>query len=138
MLQDFPMYAYIPARDLARARKFYETKLGFHPKEETNGGVVYEFAGGTACFLYPTPNAGTSKASQAFWRRTAGAAGRLDEPFARGMGGIAGAQGARAARAGAHRRAQPGLHRHRAPAGGGRRPHRLLQSLQQPAHVLHA
>ena len=24
-------------------------------------------AGGTACFLYPTPNAGTSQASQAFW-----------------------------------------------------------------------
>jgi predicted enzyme related to lactoylglutathione lyase len=67
MLQDFPMYAYIPAKDLARARKFYETKLGFQPKEETNGGVVYEFARGTACFLYPTPNAGTSKASQAFW-----------------------------------------------------------------------
>ena len=67
MLQDFTMYAYIPARDLARARKFYETKLGFRPKEETNGGVVYEFARGTACFLYPTPNAGTSKASQAFW-----------------------------------------------------------------------
>jgi predicted enzyme related to lactoylglutathione lyase len=67
MLQDFPMYAYIPARDLARARQFYEAKLGLRPKEETNGGVVYEFAQGTACFLYPTPNAGTSQASQAFW-----------------------------------------------------------------------
>ena len=32
-----------------------------------NGGVVYEFGKGTACFLYPTPNAGTSRASQAFW-----------------------------------------------------------------------
>ena len=67
MLQDSPMYAYIPARDLARARKFYETKLGLKAKQETNGGVVYEFGQGTACFLYPTPNAGTSKASQAFW-----------------------------------------------------------------------
>jgi predicted enzyme related to lactoylglutathione lyase len=67
MLQNFPMYAYIPARDLKRAREFYETKVGLRPKEERNGGVVYEFAGGTACFLYPTPNAGTSKASQAFW-----------------------------------------------------------------------
>ena len=67
MLQDAPLYAYIPARDLARARRFYETKLGFKPQQETNGGVVYEFAQGTACFLYPTPNAGTSKASQAFW-----------------------------------------------------------------------
>ena len=67
MLQDFPMYAYIPARDLERAREFYEQKVGLRPKEETNGGVVYEFAGGTACFLYPSDNAGTSKASQAFW-----------------------------------------------------------------------
>jgi hypothetical protein len=32
------------------------------------GGVVYEFGKGTACFLYPTPNAGTSRASQAFWQ----------------------------------------------------------------------
>jgi predicted enzyme related to lactoylglutathione lyase len=67
MLQSFPMYAYIPARDLKRAREFYENKVGLQPKEAHNGGVVYEFAGGTACFLYPTPNAGTSKASQAFW-----------------------------------------------------------------------
>jgi predicted enzyme related to lactoylglutathione lyase len=67
MLQDFPMYAYITARDLARARQFYETKLGFKPGEEKDGGVVYTFAKGTACFLYPTPNAGTSQASQAFW-----------------------------------------------------------------------
>ena len=68
MLQKSPMYAYIPAKDVARARSFYEEKLGFKPKEETAGGVVYEFAGGTACFLYPTPNAGTSQASQAFWQ----------------------------------------------------------------------
>jgi predicted enzyme related to lactoylglutathione lyase len=67
MLQDSPMYAYIPAKDLARARQFYEGTLGLRPTQEHNGGVVYEFAKGTACFMYPTPNAGTSKASQAFW-----------------------------------------------------------------------
>lgn len=67
MLHDSPMYSYIPATDVARARRFYEGTLGFRPKEELAGGVVYECAGGTACFLYPTPNAGTSKASQAFW-----------------------------------------------------------------------
>ena len=67
MLQSYPMYAYIPARDLARARQFYEQRIGLVPKQEINGGVVYEFAGGTACFLYPTPNAGSSQASQAFW-----------------------------------------------------------------------
>ena len=68
MLQKSPMYAYLPVKDVARARAFYEEKLGFAPKEETAGGVVYEFAEHTACFLYPTPNAGTSKASQAFWQ----------------------------------------------------------------------
>jgi catechol 2,3-dioxygenase-like lactoylglutathione lyase family enzyme len=67
MLQNSPLYAYIPAKDVARARKFYEGKLGFKPKQETAGGVVYEFGDKTECFLYPTPNAGTSRASQAFW-----------------------------------------------------------------------
>ena len=67
MLQDALMYSYIPAQDVARARRFYEGKLGFRPAREIDGGVTYEFAGGTACFLYPTPNAGTSRASQAFW-----------------------------------------------------------------------
>jgi predicted enzyme related to lactoylglutathione lyase len=68
MLQNARMYSYIPAKDVARARKFYEEKLGIKPKQETAGGVVYEFGNGTACFLYPTPNAGTSQASQAFWQ----------------------------------------------------------------------
>jgi predicted enzyme related to lactoylglutathione lyase len=68
MLQKSPMYAYIPATDVARARRFYEQKLGFKPKQETPNGAIYEFAKGTACFLYETPNAGTSKASQAFWQ----------------------------------------------------------------------
>ncbi len=67
MLQNAPMYAYIPAKDVARARKFYEVKLGFEPKQVMEDGVVYEFADKTACFLYLTPNAGTSQASQAFW-----------------------------------------------------------------------
>lgn len=68
MLQKSPMYAYIPAKDVDRARRFYEQKLGFQPKAEIAGGVVYDCADGTSCFLYPTPNAGTSQASQAFWQ----------------------------------------------------------------------
>ena len=68
MLQQSPLYAYIPAKDLARARQFYEDKLGFRPKAEIAGGVHYEFGGGTGAFLYPTSNAGTSQASQAFWQ----------------------------------------------------------------------
>ena len=68
MLQKSPMFAYLPVKDLARARQFYEEKLGFQPKREMSGGVVYAFGGDTACFMYPPPNAGTSKASQAFWQ----------------------------------------------------------------------
>ena len=69
MLQRFPMYAYLPVKDVARARRFYEQTLGWKPKgEEREGGVFYEFGQGTGCFLYPTSNAGTSRASQAFWQ----------------------------------------------------------------------
>jgi len=68
MLQQSPMYAYLPATDVARARAFYEGTLGFRPLEEVAGGVRYEFGNGTACFLYPTRNAGTNRASQAFWQ----------------------------------------------------------------------
>jgi catechol 2,3-dioxygenase-like lactoylglutathione lyase family enzyme len=62
------MYSYLPATDMARARAFYENILGFRAAEEIAGGVVYQFAGGTRCFLYPTKNAGTNRASQAFWQ----------------------------------------------------------------------
>ena len=89
MLQKSPIFAYLPARDVKRARQFYEQKLGFKPKREVAGGVVYEFAGATACFLYPTPNAGTSRASQAFLasrgRRTRS---RRAERQGRGVRGI--------------------------------------------------
>ena len=68
MLQKSPLYAYLPAKDVTRARRFYEDKLGFKPGPEQAGGVTYQFGKGTACILYPTPNAGTSQASQAFWQ----------------------------------------------------------------------
>ena len=67
MLRTAPIRAYIPAYDVARARKFYEQKIGLTPKEEYAGGVIYE-CGGVEVFMYPTSNAGTSKASQAYWQ----------------------------------------------------------------------
>ena len=67
MLSTAPIRAYIPASNVARARKFYEELVGFKPKEAYAGGVIYE-CGGAEVFRYPTSNAGTSKASQAFWR----------------------------------------------------------------------
>ena len=67
MLRTAPIRAYIPASDVSRARTFYEQVVGLRPKEEYAGGVIYE-CGGTEVFMYPTPNAGTSKASQAYWQ----------------------------------------------------------------------
>jgi hypothetical protein len=67
MLRTAPICAYIPASNISRARKFYEEKVGLKPKEEYAGGVIYE-CGGAEVFMYPTRNAGTSKASQGFWR----------------------------------------------------------------------
>lgn len=67
MLKNAPIRAYIPASDIIRARKFYEELIGLQPKAEYAGGVVYE-CGGAEVFMYATPNAGTSKASQAFWQ----------------------------------------------------------------------
>jgi len=67
MLKTAPIRAYIPASNVARARKFYEQSVGLTPKEDYAGGVIYQ-CGGTKVFLYQTPNAGTSKASQAYWR----------------------------------------------------------------------
>jgi predicted enzyme related to lactoylglutathione lyase len=66
MLSNATICAYFPASDVPRARKFYEEVIGLVPKVEFAGGVIYE-CGGSDVFLYPTPNAGTSKASQAFW-----------------------------------------------------------------------
>jgi predicted enzyme related to lactoylglutathione lyase len=67
MLANAPIRAYIPVLDVARAKKFYEKTVGLKPKQDYAGGVVYE-CGGTEVFMYPTTNAGTSKASQAFWQ----------------------------------------------------------------------
>lgn len=69
MLESAPIRAYIPASDVSRARRFYEKTLGLTPKEEFAGGVIYQ-CGGAEVFMYPTRNAGTSKASQAFWQVT--------------------------------------------------------------------
>jgi predicted enzyme related to lactoylglutathione lyase len=67
MLRNALIRAYIPASNMIRARKFYEEIVGLQAKEEYAGGVVYE-CGGAGVFMYPTLNAGTSKASQAFWQ----------------------------------------------------------------------
>jgi predicted enzyme related to lactoylglutathione lyase len=68
MLKNAPIVPYIPAADVARARRFYEDKVGLVAREAVAGGVVYECGGGSWVFLYPSGGAGTSQASQAFWQ----------------------------------------------------------------------
>jgi catechol 2,3-dioxygenase-like lactoylglutathione lyase family enzyme len=67
MLKDAAIVPYIPVADVRRARKFYEEKVGLKPKEDYAGGVIYECGNGSWVFMYPSPGAGTSKASTAFW-----------------------------------------------------------------------
>ncbi len=68
MLKNAPVVPYIPATDIARARTFYEEKVGLVAREEIAGGVVYECGDRSWIFLYTSAGAGTSKASQAFWQ----------------------------------------------------------------------
>jgi predicted enzyme related to lactoylglutathione lyase len=42
------MYAYIPAKDMQRARQFYEQKLGFKPKQDISPGMKTEVGIATA------------------------------------------------------------------------------------------
>ena len=49
MLQKSPMYSYLPAKDVLRARRFYEGRLGFQPKytiEDAVRGLCKAFKAG--------------------------------------------------------------------------------------------
>ena len=62
MLCDCHASATLAARDLARAREFYENVLGFEVANEAEDGILYH-ARGSAIFLYPSSFAGTNKAT---------------------------------------------------------------------------
>ena len=64
MLTDFAIYATIPAVDLARARRFYEDKLGFKPGDVNAAGVMYKVQN-SGMYLYTSTFAGTNKATAA-------------------------------------------------------------------------
>jgi catechol 2,3-dioxygenase-like lactoylglutathione lyase family enzyme len=57
--------ATVAVSDMAKAKEFYEGKLGLSGgTEEPDGGVTYPCAGGTAIHVYPSPdNAGKSGAT---------------------------------------------------------------------------
>ena len=61
MLNNGRFEANIPAADIARAKSFYEEKLGLTPAMEPAPGYLrYETAGGTAFNVYETQYAGMS------------------------------------------------------------------------------
>ena len=68
MLKSAPLYSYVPVSDLARARRFYEDMLGLGPGEPAGPGLSFHCGYGTAFFMYPSPGAGTNRASCAFWK----------------------------------------------------------------------
>ena len=56
MLSQARVHASLPAGDLARARRFYEERLGLTPSQDNPWAVVYELQGGTRFSVFPTPN----------------------------------------------------------------------------------
>jgi catechol 2,3-dioxygenase-like lactoylglutathione lyase family enzyme len=58
MLGSHRVFATIPATDMARAKRWYEEKLGLKPVSEVPAGAVYRLGGGTGFLLYPTQFAG--------------------------------------------------------------------------------
>jgi catechol 2,3-dioxygenase-like lactoylglutathione lyase family enzyme len=68
MLKAAPLYSYVPVSDLARAQEFYEKRLGLGPGRAMGPGLSFQCGFGTAFFMYPSPGAGTNRASTAFWK----------------------------------------------------------------------
>jgi predicted enzyme related to lactoylglutathione lyase len=54
MLKITESAATLPAQDIARARKFYEQKLGFTPDEVGPDGSVYYKTGSTGFLVFPS------------------------------------------------------------------------------------
>jgi catechol 2,3-dioxygenase-like lactoylglutathione lyase family enzyme len=67
MLNNLPVNAVLPAKDLARARTFYSEKLGLEAAEENAGGLMYRMQDGSSFLLYETDNAGSAKNTSMCW-----------------------------------------------------------------------
>ncbi len=61
MLSAAPIRAYIPVSNVARARKFYEEKVGLKPREVSAVGVRYECGNGSWMFMYAIATGGGAK-----------------------------------------------------------------------------
>jgi predicted enzyme related to lactoylglutathione lyase len=54
MLKDTRVAAMIPTQDIARAKEFYEGKLGFTAEDDPSGGAVYTCADGSIFVVFPS------------------------------------------------------------------------------------
>ena len=61
MLDRFRVYAVLPATDLARAKAWWEEKVGMTPATEDPGGLWYACAEGTWVVITPSGFAGTAQ-----------------------------------------------------------------------------
>jgi catechol 2,3-dioxygenase-like lactoylglutathione lyase family enzyme len=66
MLADSHVATRLPAKDLARARRFYSEKLGLEPVEERPGGLRYR-CGGTDFALFESAGAASGTHTQMGW-----------------------------------------------------------------------
>lgn len=67
MLQELEIHPTIPVSDMARARGFYEGKLGLKGKE-TPAGIMYNCGGNTWFLLFESGGAGKSSSTWAGWQ----------------------------------------------------------------------
>jgi catechol 2,3-dioxygenase-like lactoylglutathione lyase family enzyme len=66
-LTDAPFLATLPARDIERAMRWYQEKLGLTPLMDLGlAGQLYR-TGGSQWMLYQTPSAGTAKHTLGGW-----------------------------------------------------------------------
>jgi predicted enzyme related to lactoylglutathione lyase len=68
MLGKQQVFAAIAAKDMGRARSWYEDQLGMTPSIERPDGLIYECKDGSGFLLYESGFAGTAKNTVAGWR----------------------------------------------------------------------
>src|SRR2546428_12071637 len=59
--------AALPVEDLARAKAFYEEKLGLTPTREVEGALFYEGNGDSGLLLFPTGGRPAGQHTQMAW-----------------------------------------------------------------------
>lgn len=67
MLSQLETATVLPARDLGRAKAFYQEKLGLAPAVENDRELRYRTSKGTTVLIYQTENAGTARNTALLW-----------------------------------------------------------------------